>query len=148
MPDTNVSRKHIDAALVWAESVKWAKCDAFDATTKFAEYCVKHDLVPTTVVKAMHSQYTSTVKTKVNDVLAAVKLLKHFGGGKAYMAEVAKYNDENVHVVYSHQTFARKFLKEPAQKKSAPKKQASLSDAVKQGIITAAQAKALKAMGF
>lgn len=151
MPTENITSADIAATLEWVEAMKWSALDAFNATLKFADRCVKRDLVPTTAVKAVNKGYDKTMKTNINDVLAAVNLIKHFGSSKAYDDAVNKYNDDpaNKRVSYSHQTFARKWLtgEKPSPKKKSGKAP-SLDAAVKAGVITKQQAAALRKMGF
>ena len=151
MPTENITNADIAATLKWVEAMKWSALDAFNATLKFADHCVKRDLVPTTAVKAVNKGYDKTMKTNINDVLAAVNLIKHFGSAKAYDAEVDKYNndDANKRVCYSHQTFQRKWLSsgKPSPKKPSGKAP-SLDAAVKAGVLTKQQAAALRKMGF
>lgn len=152
MPD-NIINKHVTFFVKLLGTIGDLKADEFDAVTKAGEYCIKHDLSPNAYVKHIFANYDNLVgsaKTLSNDIGCAIANIKHKGSVKAYEAYVDDYNAGDGRCVFSHQTFALKLKtrKSSPSKPSTPAKRPPLSLAVKQGIITQAQAKALAALGF
>lgn len=151
MPE-NIIEKHVMFFVTLIESIGAHRADEFDAITKAGEYCVKHSLSPNAYIKHVFDNYTDlvgSVKTLSNDIGCAVANIKKCGSVRAYEKYVDDHNDKATRRVFSHQTFALKLKTRASapKPKSAPKRP-PLSLAVKQGIITQAQAKALKALGF
>lgn len=151
MPE-NIINKHVTFFVTLIASVGAHRADEFDAIAKAGEYCIKHDLSPNAYIKYVFDNYTDlvgSVKTLSNDIGCAIANINKCGSVKAYEKFVDDHNDKATRRVFSHQTFA---LKLKTRKSTAPKpsssKRPSLSVAVKQGIITQAQAKALAALGF
>lgn len=150
MPD-NIITKHVAFFVTLIELLGNKDADKFDEQTKAGAYCLKHDLSPNAYIKHVFDNYTDitgSVKTLSNDIGCAIANIKKCGSVKAYEAYVDKQNSSGRRS-FSHQTFALKLK----TRKSAPKpkpspKRPSLAVAVKKGIITDAQAKALKALGF
>jgi hypothetical protein len=151
MPE-NIINKHVMFFVTLVEQLGNHDADKFDDLTKAGEYCVKHSLSPNAYIKHVFDNYTDisgSVKTLSNDIGCAIANIKKCGGVKAYEKYVDDHNDKATRRVFSHQTFALKLKTRASapKPKSAPKRP-PLSLAVKQGIITQAQAKALKALGF
>lgn len=124
-------------------------CDKFNDITKLAEYFSKHNLQPSVVLRDTYNSYnglTGTAKSWVNEVLAAQFCIKHYKSVKAYEAHVDAHNASAKRQSFGHQFFQNQINK-PSP--SAPAKPSSaLNKAVKQGIITKAQADALAALGI
>lgn len=128
-------------------------CDKFNDITKLAEYFTRHNLQPSVVLRDTYKSYgglTGTAKSWVNEVLAAQFCIKHYKSVKAYEAHVDAHNvaqrDAGKRQSFGHQFFMNQINK---QSPSAPAKPSSaLNKAVKQGIITASQAKQLAALGI
>lgn len=151
MPE-NIIQKHVAFFVTLIESVGASRADEFDAITEAGSYCIKHDISPNMYVKHVFDNYTDlvgSVKTLSNDIGCAVANIKKCGSVKAYEKYVDDHNDKATRRVFSHQTFALKLkTRASAPKPKSTPKRPPLSLAVKQGIITQAQAKALKALGF
>ena len=154
MPE-NIINKHVAFFVTLIGSIGSLRADEFDAITKAGEYCIKHSLSPNMYVKHVYDNYSDLVgsaKTLSNDIGCAVANINKCGSVKAYEAFVDKHNDDAVakgkRRVFSHQTFALKLKTRKSAPKPSSSGRPSLSVAVKQGIITQAQAKALAALGF
>lgn len=151
MPD-NIINKHVAFFVTILGTIGDTRADEFDAITKAGEYCLKHDLSPNAYIKHVFANYDNlvgTAKTMSNDIGCAIANIKYKGSVKAYEAYVNEYNDRPGRSVFSHQTFALKLKTRSSKPSPKPTpKRPPLSLAVKQGIITQAQAKALKALGF
>lgn len=151
MPE-NIIPKHVAFFVTLIESLAVSRANEFDDLTKAGEYCIKHDLSPNAYIKHVFDNYTDlvgSVKTLSNDIGCAIANIKKCGSVKAYEAKVDELNDKAKRRSYSHQTFALKLKTRSSKPSPKPTpKRPPLSLAVKQGIITQAQAKALKALGF
>lgn len=152
MPDI-IFTKHVPFFVALVEQLGNHDADKFDEQTKAGAYCIKHDLSPNAYIKHVFDNYTDvtgSVKTLSNDIGCAIANIKKCGSVKAYEAYVDESNGKGKRRSFSHQTFALKLKtrKSSPSKPSTPAKRPPLSLAVKQGIITEAQAKALKALGF
>ncbi|MDA2988905.1 MAG: hypothetical protein O2815_07510 [Actinomycetota bacterium] len=150
MPE-NIIQKHVTFFVTLVEALGAKDTDKFDDLTEAGAYCIKHDLSPNAYIKHVFDNYTDvtgSVKTLSNDIGCAIANIKKCGSVKDYEKYVDGHNDKATRRVFSHQTFAMKLGTRKVAKKKTVAKRPALSLAVKQGIITQAQAKALKAMGF
>ncbi|MGA0397938.1 MAG: hypothetical protein ACO3O3_12315 [Ilumatobacteraceae bacterium] len=150
MPE-NINQKHVKFFVNLIELLGNKDADKFNEQTKAGAYCILHDLSPNAYIKHVFDNYTDisgSVKTLSNDIGCAIANIKKCGSVQAYEAYVDDQNSSGRRK-FSHQTFALKLkTRKSSPSKSSSSKRPSLSVAVKQGIITQAQAKALKALGF
>ena len=154
MPESTITTmEHVEFTFGFIDADGQARCDKFNNITLMAKYYAEHSLKPSVVIGDTYKSYgglTGTAKTWVNEVLAAQFCIKHYKSVGAYEAHVTAFNEAQNEAgkkqVFSHQYFQNQVSKSAP---SAPAKPSSnLDKAVKQGIITKSQAKALAALGI
>jgi len=156
MPD--IKSNHVQMMRRLADALNANNADRFNHYLSVAEKCVKDDVSIAEAVRETERLFVLPVsaKTMVNELTAAVRLADHYGGFKRYDKAVDDHNDKMVasgkKQTFSHQSFLTTFglvkSSKTAAKKAPGKKSATLNDAVQKGIITKAQAAALRKMGF
>lgn len=152
MPETTTIN-HVEFMFGFIDADGQARCDKFNNITLMAQHCTEHRLKPSVIIGKTYKSYgglTGTAKTWVNEMLAAQKCIKHYKSVDAYEKHVTAFNeaqkDAGKKQVFSHQYFQNQVSKSAPS--APPKPSSNLDKAVKQGIITASQAKALAALGI
>lgn len=148
MPEIN--NNHVRMMRELADAIGKTATERFNLYLAVAEKCVKQSIPIAETVDELNRRYALTVssKTMKNELMAAVRLAEHFGGFKQYDKKVEEHNEKQhsagKKMSYSHQRFLTTFrLVKGSTQAGRPSGRPNLAKAVKDGVITAQQAKAL-----
>ena len=155
MPSSStINKRNLDLLRSKLDRIAVASVATLNAWLDIGEHAVQHNLDSGEWVAILKEQGGCPAhlefKTVQNNIIAVVNLINHFGSRVATDDAITARNKSAKRASYSPQVLAGLLIPaEPEQVSKKPAKRSSgLNKAVKQGIITKAQADALAALGI